>query len=104
MRCLRSEGPSYWFNKTKHLIEAILDKHQNISYSNIWQLNDYWGIVQKASTLQNMAIEKHLIIEWVTGWVSEAWPLGGFLIMVTGSDSEAWLLGGFLRHGHWVGF
>ena len=76
MRCLRSEGPSYWFNKTKHLIEAILDKHQNISYSNIWQLNDYWGIVQKASTLQNMAIEKHLIIEWVTGWVSEAWPIG----------------------------
>ena len=50
-----------------------------------------------------MAIEKHLIIEWVTGWVSEAWPLGGFLIMVTGSVSEAWLLGGFLRHGHWVG-
>ena len=80
-----------------------MDKHQNISYSNIWQLNDYWGIVQKASTLQNMAIEKHLIIEWVTGWVSEAWPLGGFLIMVTGSVSEAWLLGGFLRHGHWVG-
>ena len=78
---------SYWFNKTKHLIEAILDKHQNISYSNIWQLNDYWGIVQKASTLQNMAIEKHLIIEWVIRWVSEAWPLGGFLM-----------------HGHWIGF
>ena len=87
MRCLRSEGPSYWFNKTKHLIEAILDKHQNISYSNIWQLNDYWGIAQKASTLQNMAIEKHLIIEWVTGCVS-----------------EAWLLGGFLMHGHLMGF
>ena len=67
-----------------------MDKHQNISYSNIWQLNDYWGIAQKASTLQNMAIEKHLIIEWVTGWVSEAWSLGGSL-------------DGFVRHGHWVG-
>ena len=26
-----------------------------------------------------------------TGWVSEAWPLGGSL-------------DGFLRHGNWVGF
>ena len=77
-----------------------MDKHQNISYSNIWQLNDYWGIVQKASTLQNMAIEKHLIIEWVTGWVSEAWPLGGFLMH--GHWMGFW--DGFLRHGCMVGF
>ena len=33
---------------------------------------------------------------WVTGWVSEAWPLDGW-------DSEAWPLGGFQRHGCWVG-
>ena len=57
----------------------------------------------------------------VTGWVSEAWPLGrsqdGFLRHghwvgvrgmaaggVTGWVSEAWSQDGFLTHGHWVGF
>ena len=53
----------------------------------------------------------------VTGWVSEAWPLVGFLRhgnwlgfrgmaagWVTGWVSEAWSQDGFLRHGHWMGF
>ena len=53
----------------------------------------------------------------VTGWVSEAWPLVGFLRhgnwvgfrgmaagWVTGWVSEAWSQDGFLRHGHCVGF
>ena len=66
-----------------------------------------------------------------TGWVSEAWPLGGsqdgflrhghwvgFRGMAAGWvtgwvseawpldgwNSEAWPLGGFQRHGCWVGF
>ena len=74
---------SYWFNKTKHLIEAIFDQNKKKTYLNIWQLNVYSG------SAQNMAIEKYLIAEWITGWISEA---------------EAWPLGGFLMHGHWVGF
>ena len=53
---------------------------------------------------------------WVTGWVSEAWSLDGFLRnghlkgfrgMVAGWVSEAWSLGGFKRHGMatgWMGF
>ena len=51
--------------------------------------------------------------EWVTGWVSMAWSLGGFQThgcwvghwmgfggMVTGWVSEEWLLGGLLDGFH----
>ena len=105
---------SYWFNKTKHLIEAIFDQNKK----NIFKYLAAEWLLRQCTKYGHWKIFDCWMDHWMVfrgmadGWVSDAWPLGGFLRhghwvsfwMATGWISEACPLDEFLRHGHSVGF